>query len=86
MDIIYIYLWCVFGVAISFFLPIIISKSNLNEIKKAGNILLAVASLLIALLLLAMLEHELRTWNMALISGFTWQSTIDRLSIRLRKA
>ena len=85
------YLFCVLGVIISLVLPIIraqIPKPESRYLELLGGnkgvlkhcFMVGIFSLITALLLVAVVE-PLQTWKAALLAGYAWDSTLQKLAI-----
>jgi len=87
MSFIEIYLWCAAGVVISVVLPIIRKYlPKTNEIKTQGAwaiirpiLMVGLFSLLTSLLLVAFFKDQLQDWRAALLAGYAWDSTLQKL-------
>ena len=87
MSFIEIYFWCALGVAISVVLPII--RKNLPTAGKVSTqstwdvakpiVMVGLFSLITALLLVAFLKDQLQDWRAALLAGYAWDSTLQKL-------
>jgi hypothetical protein len=84
-----IYLWVALGIAISVILPIIraflpkppgqLSTRNWAAFKP--YVWLGVFSLVVAILIIAAMGDQLDTWQKAVIAGYAWDSTVQKLAI-----
>ena len=83
-----IYFWTVLGVAISFILPPLLKKlgtggsgdppGQIRTIFNSRAMLVALASLIIGLVVVALLGDKITGWEIALTSGMGWQSVFAR--------
>lgn len=94
MPIIEAFLWTAAGVLISFVLPPLLRAAGvsprdptqsiaafwprLKAIITSRYVVVTVLSLVLALIVVAVLEDEINSWNIALISGLGWQSVVAR--------
>lgn len=90
------YFWCVVGVLISIILPILMQSipqpaggtasvgGFLSRLGRSAKPYIAsvVASLLIALLLMAMTGDTFKDWKTALLLGYAWPSTFEKFKKR----
>lgn len=53
-------------------------SARLRAILSSRAVITTVLSLVLALLVVALLEDQLDSWNMALLSGLAWQSILAR--------
>jgi len=84
-----IYLWVAAGIAISVILPLIRSLLPKQPPALSGTdkwltirpyVATGVFSLIVALLIVAAMGDLLNTWATALIAGYTWDSTLQKLT------
>ena len=84
-----IYLWVAGGIAISVILPLIRSLLPKPPPALRGKdkwltirpyVATGVFSLIVALLIVAAMGDLLNTWATALIAGYTWDSTLQKLT------
>jgi hypothetical protein len=92
------YWWCALGILLSIMLPIlrvVIPKpkppSQTRGVAEQGSklwealrpyVVTAIFSLLTAILIVAFAAENLKTWNIAVLAGYAWDSTLQKLSIR----
>jgi hypothetical protein len=94
MSFIETYLFCALGVLISILLPILRNSLPVNtETREAGRsavlehiwivakpyIMVGLFSLVAALLVVAALKNSLTDWGTALLAGYAWDSTVQKL-------
>ena len=92
------YLWCAVGILLSIMLPILKvlipkpkppteAKGFGEQGKKAWEILrpyviTTIFSLLTAILIVAFATDSLKTWNIAVLAGYAWDSTLQKIGAK----
>ena len=95
------YLYCALGVAISILLPVLLELLTvvraLSGFSLASSIsatirtilfvlITGVLSLLVAILLVAILKDNLQDWRTAILFGYAWDSTLQKLTAKYERS